>query len=62
MKKLYAMPTVELTKFDVEDIITASGGEGGSTDPVYQTAASTEAFVSATDYTAAAEWNSNWVL
>ena len=26
MKKLYEMPAIELTKFDVEDVITASTG------------------------------------
>jgi hypothetical protein len=31
MKRLYEMPAIELTKFDVEDVITASTGVAGET-------------------------------
>ena len=32
MKKIYEKPMVELTQFDVEDIILASGGGGTTMD------------------------------
>ena len=38
MKKIYEKPMVELTKFDVEDIITASGTSFSTKDEVNQTA------------------------
>ena len=30
MKKLFEMPSIELTKFDVEDVIVVDRGENGS--------------------------------
>lgn len=32
MKKLFEMPAIELTKFDVEDVITASTGSVSDAD------------------------------
>lgn len=50
MKKLYEMPTVELTKFDVEDVITASSG----------VAIQNGSFFTDTGVDVAATWNSAW--
>ena len=47
MKKLYEMPSIELTKFDVEDVITAST----------QSAAD---FMGETEVNAVATWKSEW--
>ena len=47
MKKLYEMPAIELTKFDVEDVITASTGE-----------TTVEDFKAQTNVDAVATWNS----
>lgn len=49
MKKLYEMPAIELTKFDVEDVITASSGIVSEYD-----------FKTATGVDAVASWNSDW--
>ncbi len=49
MKKLYEMPTVELTKFDVEDVITASSS-----------LVSTDTFKNDTGVDAVTTWNSDW--
>lgn len=49
MKKLYEMPAIELTKFDVEDVITASSG-----------IVSPEQFKDDTEVNAVANWNSAW--
>lgn len=46
MKKLYEMPAIELTKFDVEDVITASSG-----------IVDADQFKTDTDVNAVAEWN-----
>lgn len=49
MKKLYEMPTVELTKFDVEDVITASSA-----------IVSEEQFKADTSVDVVTTWNSAW--
>ena len=50
MKRLYEMPAIELTKFDVEDVITASTGAAG-----------VEAFLNdTTGIEAVATWKSSW--
>ena len=49
MKKLYEMPAIELTKFDVEDVITASSAI--MTD---------EQFIADTGVDAVASWKSSW--
>ncbi len=49
MKKLYEMPTVELTKFDVEDVITASSA-----------LVSEDTFKSDTGVDVVTTWNSDW--
>ena len=49
MKRLYEMPAIELTKFDVEDVITASTG-----------AAELTTFIEDTGIEAVATWKSSW--
>ncbi len=49
MKKLYEMPAIELTKFDVEDVITASSAIVDS-----------ETFVRDTGVDVVTDWNSEW--
>lgn len=49
MKKLYEMPSIELTKFDVEDVITASSVN-----------VTPDQFEEATGVDVAATWNSAW--
>lgn len=49
MKKLYEMPTVELTKFDVEDVITASSG-----------VVTDDEFKADTGVDVVTTWNSDW--
>lgn len=49
MKKLYEMPTVELTKFEVEDVITASSA-----------IVTDDKFKADTGVDAVATWNSAW--
>ena len=49
MKRLYEMPAIELTKFDVEDVITASTTE-----------VDTQTFMSQTGIDAVATWKSEW--
>ena len=49
MKKLYEMPTVELTKFDVEDVITASSGS-----------VEASVFVKDTGVDVVTSWKSDW--
>ena len=49
MKKLYEMPAIELTKFDVEDVITASSAMVDK-----------QTFMNTTDVNAVAEWKSAW--
>lgn len=49
MKKLYEMPSIELTKFDVEDVITASTAVAGEAK-----------FMEDTGIDAVAKWNSDW--
>ncbi len=58
MKKLYEMPTIELTKFDVADVITAS--DGGSSEPTTPTKYTIEQFTADTGYNAVGEWSSAW--
>ncbi len=49
MKKLYEMPAIELTKFDVEDVITASSS-----------LVDAETFKADTGVDVVANWNSDW--
>ena len=49
MKKLYEMPAIELTKFDVEDVITASSAMVDA-----------DQFKADTGVDAVAEWKSAW--
>jgi hypothetical protein len=49
MKKFFEMPAIELTKFDVEDVITASSG-------IY----TEEQFQKITNVDDVTSWNSDW--
>ncbi len=49
MKKLYEMPTIELTKFDVEDVITASSFLGDADE-----------FIADTGVPAVDGWKASW--
>lgn len=49
MKKLFEMPSIELTKFDVEDVITASSS-----------LLTEEEFKAATGVDVVTTWNSAW--
>lgn len=52
MKKLYEIPAIELTKFDVEDVITASSGIAYDTNQA--------AFMTEIGANAVVEWRSDW--
>lgn len=58
MKKIYEMPAIELKKFDVEDIITASTGLISDED--FKSNAVLTVSGEKKSVTAVANWNSVW--